>query len=150
MSWPTISRYTSLRRAVALTSTADCQYRAATAGTLGEGRTHVLAANLGATFFQAVLDVFLFVALVVPQPSDEVVKRLFEPAELSAEASVEAPKFRGPDRSSGARWTNMATVVELLPSSRSTLVGGGRGRGRGRGREARRFSGRGSSSRRWE
>ena len=65
-------------------------------GTLGRRRTHVLTANFGAAFFQAVLDVFLFVALVVPQPSNEVVKRLFEPGELSAEASVEAPKSRRP------------------------------------------------------
>lgn len=37
MSWPTISRYTSFRRAVALTSAVDCQYRAATAGLGGKG-----------------------------------------------------------------------------------------------------------------
>jgi hypothetical protein len=65
-------------------------------GTQGEQRTHVLTANFGAAFFQAVLDVFLFVAFVVPQPSDEVVERLFEPGELSAEASVEAPTPQSP------------------------------------------------------
>ena len=45
--------------------------------------THVLAAHLGATFFQALLDVLLLVALVVSQTSDEVVQRLFEPAHTS-------------------------------------------------------------------
>lgn len=36
--------------------------------------THVLAADLGAAFFQALLDVLLLAALVVPQTSDEVVE----------------------------------------------------------------------------
>ena len=35
--------------------------------------THILSSDLDATFFQAVVDVFLLIALVVPQSSDEVV-----------------------------------------------------------------------------
>jgi hypothetical protein len=46
----------------------------------GKLLTHVLAANFGATFLQAVLDVLALVALVVPQTPDEVVEGLFEPA----------------------------------------------------------------------
>lgn len=46
--------------------------------------THVLAANLCAAFFQAILDVFLLVPLVVPQASDEVVEGFLEPAMVSA------------------------------------------------------------------
>jgi hypothetical protein len=42
--------------------------------------THILAADLSATFFQALLDVLLLVPLVVAHPSDEVVQRFFEPA----------------------------------------------------------------------
>lgn len=50
-----------------------------TAPGVNNGLTHVLAANLGTTFFQGLLDELLLVALVVPQASDEVVERLFEP-----------------------------------------------------------------------
>lgn len=37
------------------------------------GRTHILTANFGATFFQAILDVLPLIALVVAQASNEVV-----------------------------------------------------------------------------
>lgn len=40
----------------------------------GGQQTHVLVANFGATFFQAVLDVLLLVAFVVPNPSYEVIE----------------------------------------------------------------------------
>ena len=46
--------------------------------------THVLAANLRAALLEALLDIFLLIALVVPEPPDEVVQRLFEPAHPSA------------------------------------------------------------------
>ena len=49
---------------------------------LKQGRgleVHVLTANFGATFFQAVLDVLLLVALVVSQTPDEVVEGFLEP-----------------------------------------------------------------------
>lgn len=36
--------------------------------------THILPSNLGATFSQAVLDVFLLVPLVIPQAADQVVQ----------------------------------------------------------------------------
>lgn len=55
--------------------------------------THVLAADFGATFFQAVLDVLALVALVIPQTSDEVVEGLFEPV-----GSVSVPVGGGPGR----------------------------------------------------
>lgn len=41
--------------------------------------THVLAANLGPTFSQAVLYIFSLVSFVVSQASDEVVQRLLKP-----------------------------------------------------------------------
>lgn len=48
-----------------------------------EGRpTHILTANFGTRFLQAILDVFSLVALVVPQTPDEVIQRFFEPADL--------------------------------------------------------------------
>jgi hypothetical protein len=43
--------------------------------------THIRAFDFRTTFFQAVLNILLFVALVVPQPPNEVVKRFFEPSE---------------------------------------------------------------------
>ena len=46
-------------------------------------RTHVLAPNLLATFFQAVLYVLALVALVISQASDEVVEGFLEPGDLS-------------------------------------------------------------------
>lgn len=36
--------------------------------------THILATDFSATFLQAFLDILLFVALVIAQPSNEVVK----------------------------------------------------------------------------
>ena len=50
------------------------------------GPTHILAANFGAAFFQAVLNVFPLVALVIPQASDEVVQRFLEPGGEGASA----------------------------------------------------------------
>jgi hypothetical protein len=41
--------------------------------------THVLPTNLCSTFFQTVLDIFLFVPLVVPQTTDEIIQGFFEP-----------------------------------------------------------------------
>lgn len=43
------------------------------------GHTHIRAADLGAALLEAALDVLPLISLVVPQPSDEVVERLFEP-----------------------------------------------------------------------
>lgn len=42
--------------------------------------THVRAPDLRAALLEAVLDVLALIALVVPQPPDEVVQRLLEPA----------------------------------------------------------------------
>lgn len=47
-------------------------------------RTHILAANLFAAFFQTVLDVLLLMSLVIPQASDEVVEGFLEPVLVSA------------------------------------------------------------------
>ena len=44
-------------------------------------RTHILAPDLYPALLQALLDVVLLIALVVPQPADEVVEGLFEPAQ---------------------------------------------------------------------
>lgn len=41
--------------------------------------THILSSNFYPTFFQAVLNILLLIALVISQTSNEVVERLFEP-----------------------------------------------------------------------
>ena len=128
ISWPTISRYTSLRRAVALRSASRLSERAPSPPRfLEEGRTHVLTANLGATFFQAVLDVFLFVALVVPQPSNEVVKRLFEPGRLSASASRFGVSSFELEGWPGAEVDEHGNDGRAVPSSKSGLGNAGEG-----------------------
>ncbi len=101
MSCPTISRYMSFNKAVALMSVIHAhQYtkpsRHLLPGPPSPALTHVLAANFGPAFFQAVLYVFFLVSFVVPQPSDEVVKGFLEPAvSLSAGlAHVLGPRER--------------------------------------------------------
>ena len=44
------------------------------------GLTHIRTLYFCPTFFQTVLNVLLLLALVIPQPPDEVVKGFFEPA----------------------------------------------------------------------
>ncbi len=50
--------------------------------------THIRASNFCPTFFQAVLNVFLFVTLVVSQASDEVVEGFFEPRKVLGAGNV--------------------------------------------------------------
>lgn len=50
-----------------------------------QARTHILTANFGAALLEALLDVLLLIALVVPEPPDEVVERLFKPAQRQRE-----------------------------------------------------------------
>ena len=73
--------------------TSGSAWRAARGGL--EGPTHILAANLGAAFFQTVLNVFPLVALVVPQASDEVVQRFLEPVGISTGGSGMALETAG-------------------------------------------------------
>ncbi len=75
MSWPNISKYISFSKAVAFRSRVENRLLSAWVWAWFEEAllTHVLAANLGATFLQTVLYVLLLVAFVAPQASDEVV-----------------------------------------------------------------------------
>lgn len=46
-------------------------------------RTHVRAPDFSAALLEAALDILPLISLVVPQASDEVVERLFEPVSQS-------------------------------------------------------------------
>lgn len=78
---------------MALRSAHECQLRPVLPPRLcGWGRrTHILTANLGATFFHTVLYVLFLVALVVSQTSDEVVERFLEPFQQSDQPRTSKP-----------------------------------------------------------
>lgn len=86
----------------------------------GEQRTHVRATDLGAALLEAVLDVFALIPLVVPQPPNEVVQRLLEPAPTVSQ-------LQGRSCSAPAR----THIVTRCYPTRGSLVGELAGRVRG-------------------